>query len=54
MEEGLTINGLRYSGACPFPQIPIPLRFFDVPSTPLPVSYHNISNAQAIVQVSRQ
>ena len=29
--EGLTINGLRYSGACPFPQTPIPLRFFEVP-----------------------
>ena len=28
-----TINGLRYSGACPFPQTPIPLRFFDVPYT---------------------
>ena len=31
--EGLTINGLRYSGSCPFPQTPIPLRFFDVPYT---------------------
>ena len=29
--RGLTINGLRYSGTCPFPQTPIPLRFFDVP-----------------------
>ena len=30
--EGLTIDGLRYSGACPFPQPPpIPLRFFEAP-----------------------
>ena len=28
--RGLTINGLRYSGTCPFLQTPIPLRFFDV------------------------
>ena len=30
--EGLTINGLRYRRSCPFPQTPIPLRFFDVPN----------------------
>ena len=29
--RGLTINGLCYSGTCPFPQTPIPLRFFYVP-----------------------
>ena len=29
--KGLTINDLRYSGSCPFPQTPIPLRFFEVP-----------------------
>ena len=33
--RGLTINGLRYSGSCPFPQTPIPLRFFDVPFKPI-------------------
>ena len=31
--RGLTINGLRYSGSCPFPQTLIPLMFFDVPLT---------------------
>ena len=33
---GPTINGLRYSGSCPFPQNPIPLRFFEVPFIPFP------------------
>ena len=49
---GPTINGLRYSGSCPFPQTPIPLRFFDglayrsvalsLPQNPYPVGLFEV------------